>query len=546
MSVVCVAWSSHVGALMSAASRPGMPSVRVLSSRMLEEPDGVERCLETMRSATALFVFRTTDALWDQLDEGIRLIGKTVPVVCVSYDPAAWALSSVPVETAQTAYRYLTYGGAENLGNLFRFLDALPNAAAVPEPVPVPWEGLWHPDAPVRAFATVRGYLEWYAGYACERGLSLDPERTVGLLFGRHYWVNDMPDVEAALVHALEAKGLGVFPAFTNTLRDKATGNKGATIWSREVFLGESGSRIGALVKFLPYFTNNGGNMPAFVGDDSPARESVRVFRELGVPIFQPVFASSKTLEEWEADPQGLNSEVSWAVAMPEFEGAIEPFFLGGGTLSQAGVGGTEIERRTPHPERVERFASRIARWLRLRNKPVAERRVAFLLNSDPCASVEASVGGAAKLDSLESVSRILRAMRQAGYAVDVPESGAALIETIMERKAISEFRWTTVQEIEAKGGVLAHVDLATYRRWFDAYPENVRQKVAEAWGNPPGEPMNGVPAAMVLNGDILVTGVRWGNAVVCIQPKRGCAGSRCDGQVCKILHDPSVPPPHQ
>ena len=116
MSVVCVAWSSHVGALMSAASRPGMPSVRVLSSRMLEEPDGVERCLETMRSATALFVFRTTDALWDQLDEGIRLIGKTVPVVCVSYDPAAWALSSVPVETAQTAYRYLTYGGAENLG----------------------------------------------------------------------------------------------------------------------------------------------------------------------------------------------------------------------------------------------------------------------------------------------------------------------------------------------------------------------------------------------------------------------------------------------
>lgn len=177
MSVVCVAWSSHVGALMSAASRPGMPSVRVLSSRMLEEPDGVERCLETMRSATALFVFRTTDALWDQLDEGIRLIGKTVPVVCVSYDPAAWALSSVPVETAQTAYRYLTYGGAENLGNLFRFLDALPNAAAVPEPVPVPWEGLWHPDAPVRAFATVRGYLEWYAGYACERGLSLDRSR---------------------------------------------------------------------------------------------------------------------------------------------------------------------------------------------------------------------------------------------------------------------------------------------------------------------------------------------------------------------------------
>ena len=50
----------------------------------------------------------------------------------------------------------------------------------------------------------------------------------------------------------------------------------------------------------------------------------------------------------------------------------------------------------------------------------------------------------------------------------------------------------------------------------------------------------------MVYDGKILVTGLRFGNAVVCVQPKRGCAGARCDGQVCKILHDPSVPPPHQ
>jgi len=57
---------------------------------------------------------------------------------------------------------------------------------------------------------------------------------------------------------------------------------------------------------------------------------------------------------------------------------------------------------------------------------------------------------------------------------------------------------------------------------------------------------MDGVPAAMVYDGKIVVTGVRYGNAVICVQPKRGCAGSRCDGQVCKILHDPEIPPPHQ
>ena len=50
----------------------------------------------------------------------------------------------------------------------------------------------------------------------------------------------------------------------------------------------------------------------------------------------------------------------------------------------------------------------------------------------------------------------------------------------------------------------------------------------------------------MLYKGTIVITGVQYGNTVVCVQPKRGCAGARCDGQVCKILHDPKVPPIHQ
>ena len=55
------------------------------------------------------------------------------------------------------------------------------------------------------------------------------------------------------------------------------------------------------------------------------------------------------------------------------------------------------------------------------------------------------------------------------------------------------------------------------------------------------------VPAAMVKDGKIIITGRPLGkNAVICVQPKRCCAGARCDGRVCLILHDPLVPPPHQ
>ncbi len=47
-------------------------------------------------------------------------------------------------------------------------------------------------------------------------------------------------------------------------------------------------------------------------------------------------------------------------------------------------------------------------------------------------------------------------------------------------------------------------------------------------------------------DGNLLITGLSFGNATVHVQPKRGCFGARCDGQVCKILHDPDCPPPHQ
>ena len=72
------------------------------------------------------------------------------------------------------------------------------------------------------------------------------------------------------------------------------------------------------------------------------------------------------------------------------------------------------------------------------------------------------------------------------------------------------------------------------------------QEKSLRRLGPAPGEERDGVPPSMVFGGKMVITGVRYGNAIVCVQPKRGCAGARCDGQVCRILHDPEVPPPHQ
>lgn len=120
----------------------------------------------------------------------------------------------------------------------------------------------------------------------------------------------------------------------------------------------------------------------------------------------------------------------------------IEPLFIAG--VRREG----DLEIRVPVEERCRRLAERVNNWIRLGQKPVSERKVAFILNNNPCASVEATVGGGANLDTLESVARVLHRMQEVGYRVEAPENGKELIDTIMDRKAVSEFRWTTADEI--------------------------------------------------------------------------------------------------
>lgn len=387
--------------------------------------------------------------------------------------------------------------------------------------VPIMWDGLYHPDAPC-VFSNIEEYTGWYKSY--KKNLRL-PEivGTVGLIFSRYYWVNKNIEVENALIKKLEGYGIDVIPAFLNSDRDESLGSKGNSEVILEYFVRPDGtSRINAMINLQSYLSGT-NNIP--------------ILKRLNVPVFAPIVG---------ADPKGFDgSSIGWSIAMPEFEGRIEPIIVGARHAAPSGANNYS-SIRLPIDERIDKLIRRILNWIRLQQKPVNERKIAFMLNNNPCASVEASVGGGAHLDTLESVARIMSRMKDSGYVVNPPKNGKELIETIMNRKAISEFRWTTTDEIVQKGGVLKQVTKEEYEEWFNTLSDKVKKQVCDAWGNPPGEEKNGVPAAMVYDGKILVTGVNYGNAVVCVQPKRGCAGARCDGQVCKILHDPEIPPPHQ
>ncbi|MDO9532105.1 MAG: cobaltochelatase subunit CobN, partial [Deltaproteobacteria bacterium] len=387
-------------------------------------------------------------------------------------------------------------------------------------------------------FTQVTDYLDWY------RNQGFPTETMVGIMFSRHDWVAHNLELDDFLIQALEKRGLGVIPIFYYSLKDDGLGTRGGLEIIQDYYLDPQGRpRIAALIKLTAFFL---GSQKGAVSEGGTAQTSQGLLARLNIPLIQPLTSYYKTEAEWEADPQGLGMEIGWSLALPEFEGVIEPVLVAAG-MSQKEVDADLISGRLPIAERAERLGDRVARWVRLQAKPPAARKIAIILHNNACASVEASVGAGAHLDTLESVARLLKTLEQAGYGIEnAPADGKELIDTIMGRKAISEFRWTTVDEIVAKGGHLAQVPVDTYRRWFSEFPPALQQRLVEAWGEPPGQQQNGIPAAMVHQGRIIVTGVSYGQAVVCVQPKRGCAGSRCDGRVCKILHDPDVPPPHQ
>jgi cobaltochelatase CobN len=534
MRVLSIMWSSYLPLLREAARVLDIELSAYSTKQIKREPGLVSRIASEIDKADLVLLYRTSDEFWEELEQTVLTVKDRMPVVVVGPEPSFAALSNVNPEIVATAYKYILFGGAGNMRNMLSYLFSLLFEEKLPfeAPEPLPWEGIHHPAIP-GVFPTTADFLSAYQEF-----LHSVPASFVGLLFSRSNWVTRNLEVEKALISALEARGLGVIPVFYYSLKDDHLGNmSGVEVVERFLMEGQM-PRVDAVVKLSAFFlgSERGGSK------ESDAPSGVEILKRLNVPVFAPVISYYKDRKQWLDDPEGLGSQVAWSVAMPEFEGVIEPLVIG----ASRGITGPEEDSYEALFDRIDKLADRIARWVELRKKPNRDKKIAFILNNNPCAGVEATVGGGAHLDTLESVVNIMKRMQKEGYLVDPPESGKALIDEIMARKAISEFRWTTVNEIVAKGGALALVENDRYLEWFNELPEPTRARMAGAWGNPPGEEKDGIPAAMVYEGNILVTGLRFGNAVVCVQPKRGCAGARCDGQVCKILHDPSVPPPHQ
>ena len=515
MRLTVVAWDAYSAILKRAKERTGL-EIEFFSRHDFDtDPGTVERAKASMEGSDLVLLYHNTQPFWSELDPVVEDVRERKKIVSIGADPMDFRFGNVSPEIALETYRYFINGGEENISRALEYLkrECLGVDSEVLPPEDLPWDGIIHPGYD-GVFRDLGSYMSWYG----PRGSG----PWVGIIASRTAFVTDKSTLEFELVRTLEGRGANVILVFTMSSHNNERGSLSIGETIQRYFFDEGRLVPEAVIKLLPFLIGKTNGVPA--GE---------FLKGLDVPVFQPVVATNISMERFEESP-GISIDIPWTVAFPEFEGAIEPIILGFSRDRES-----DDRRKVWYADRMGRLVDRVLDRVSLRRKPNREKKVVFLLNNYPCAGAEANIGGASHLDTHSTMRNVLRAMREAGYSVEVPESGKALIDDILSHRAMSDFRWTTKEDISNSGGVIRYVTAGEYRRFFDTLPESVKKSMIDTWGEPPGD-------GMVLGGKILVTGVQYGNAIVGVQPKRGCFGAKCDGSVCKILHDPLCPPTHQ
>jgi magnesium chelatase subunit H len=352
---------------------------------------------------------------------------------------------------------------------------------------------IYHPDA-TGLFESFEVYRKWYERTRQRR---LDPQQTIGLLLMRPQIISGARRHYDALIRAIEAEGLAVIPA-TSTFMDNREACRKFFVEERDGIRNNNRQRT----------TDNGQLTPrvsqvlsltgfSFVGgpamNDSQA--SVAFLRKLNVPFHSAVSLDVQTIESWASSPMGLNPvQTGMQVAIPEIDGATEPFIFGGMTAS-----GDQPE---PIEDRCRRLARRLVRWNRLRAAPRRDLRLAILLFCFP--PNKGNIGTAAELDVFPSVWEVLRRLQADGYVVEAPESADALRERLLGGNS-SEFGMVA--------NVCYRMDVDEYRRLCPYVDE-----IEAEWGSAPG-------SINAFGREMLIPGIQMGNVFVGVQPTFGYEG---------------------
>lgn len=508
--VVLSAADSELACL--AAARSGLsddvPDVRLASLLQLTHPMSVDLYVEKTLAAAKLIVVRLLGGrgYWTYgVDELVRLASaRGIALAFLPGDDQPDAelarLSSVESEAWHRLWQYLVHGGVDNARNFLRYATTLIGGDEPwQEPRPLLRAGLYWPAAAAPDLAMVR--KAW-----------VDTRPVAAIVFYRALVQAGNIAAIDALIESLGRNGLNALPVFVASLKDPVA----AAIV--EAAFAEAPPAI---------ILNTTGFALSVPGEAAVAGP----FAGTDCPVLQVIFAGTDATS-WQDGTHGLTArDIAMNVALPEVDGRIISRAVSfKDAAARDPLTHCPVTVYRPEPDRIAFVADLAAGWVRLRQAPASERRVALVLANYP--NRDGRLGNGVGLDTPASTISILEALAAAGYDVrDIPANGNALIGQLAAGPTNDLKSLPTRVERE-------WVSFADYSTFFASLPREIRERVTARWGSAESDPY--FRPGRLDCGRILVSAFRCGNIAVAVQPARGY---HIDPQ--SSYHDPDLPPPH-
>ncbi|MCS6861270.1 MAG: cobaltochelatase subunit CobN, partial [Abditibacteriales bacterium] len=382
------------------------------------------------------------------------------------------SIAGLPLDKAdEFLHGYFSQPSVENMRRFLHYAAVKWAGAAgeVSPPVRAPENALYHPDAP-DLFADLSSYVQWRP----QDGSKPD----VALMFTEASYFSGNMEVVDELIRRLERQ---------------------ANVIATYGRLPE-GFRPDAIITLQPH-----GNVRRWLG-------------EISAPVLQGVQLMDMNVDEWESGA-GIRGGVTMAIWMlqPELQGHIEPIVVAYRERTPDGF------TMKPIPDRLAKLAQRALAWARLKRKPNREKRIAVIHYAM----------GAAYLDVPKSLWRLLTALQERGYSVELPDSESHLLEMLQAARFPENLTDARTLSEVARSPHFIGIEADDYQRWFAALPEKVKAQVVQWWGAPPGK-------LMVHEGKIWLPCVSLGTIAIVPLPPRADP-NREDA----LYHSLDVPPTH-
>ncbi|GAB4379104.1 MAG: cobaltochelatase subunit CobN [Elainellaceae cyanobacterium] len=493
------------------------PDLRIVNLLQLQQHLTIDTYAETVLVHAKSIVLRLLGgrAYWSYGLEVVKQIAQQTGAALFVLpgddrpDPDLTSHSTVPLAQVNQLWRYLTEGGVKNMVNALQFIAdvSLGTDYNPAPPQPIPKVGLYsYPSANVD-----------FSNPSCLEQPALEPALDstaipkVAILFYRAHYLSGNTAPIDTLCQAMVDRQCDPVPLFASSLRDP---DVQAEILS---FLQPEGELPVQVILNTTSFSL------AKLETETP---QVDFWQQLDTPVIQ-VILSSGTVEQWQLQTRGLSPrDVAMNVALPEVDGRIISRAISFKAV-QARNEQLETDVVTYHPldDRIQFVADLAANWVRLRQTPASDRRIALILANYP--TRDGRLANGVGLDTPASCIEILHALHRAGYTVaDIPKTGDELIQRLTTGI-------TNDPEGQSIRAVYQSISLEDYEQYFTTLPEAVQQGIGDRWGDSKQE---AIGSPLVLP----IPGIQLGNVFVGIQPARGY-----DRDPSLNYHAPDLEPTH-